>query len=181
MIDLDSIINRYRATLKSELDIYHDGMRINRLFGLNTLILENLNSNCIVCEIGSYKGASSCLFAYYCKKVFCIDYFNKEERYEVIFDENISYFDNIVKIKSFSLDAVDLFEDNYFDIIYLDASHEYEDVIKDIDTWKPKIKNGGFMSGHDYQNLCTGVIKAVDELLGKPDKIYEDSSWIKRI
>jgi hypothetical protein len=179
VIDLNWIINQYRTNPPQ--DILHEGMRINRLFGLNNLILENLNSDSVVCEIGSYWGASSCLFAYYCKKVFCIDYFNQLERYEAGYDKNISCFDNIVKIKSFSLDGVSLFKDNYFDIVYLDASHEYKDITGDINAWKPKIKNNGFISGHDYQTLCPGVIRAVDELLGKPDKIYEDSSWIKRL
>jgi predicted O-methyltransferase YrrM len=181
MNEFDIILNRYRTDLRPQSDFVIDRMRVNRLFGLNDLIIENLNSNSVVCEIGSFKGASSTLFAYYCKQVYCVDYFNEEENYEKHFDKNISDFNNIIKIKHTSSNAVKLFEDNYFDLIYIDADHNYDEIKTDITIWKPKIKKGGLLAGHDYQVRCDGVIRAVNELLEKPDKIYEDSSWIKRL
>ena len=46
------------------------------------------------------------------------------------------------------------------------------------------ILNGkGIIAGHDYinteRNPFIGVINAVDEMLGKPDQVFKDSSWIK--
>ena len=39
----------------------------------------------------------------------------------------------------------------------------------------------GFIGGHDYMDYFEGCVKAVDEVVGKPDKIFRDYSWIKRI
>lgn len=70
-------------------------------------------------------------------------------------------------IKGFSLDVVSNYEDESIDFCFIDGSHEYEDVKKDIEAWLPKVKKGGILSGHDYDESWQGVVKAVDELLGK--------------
>jgi len=45
-----------------------------------------------------------------------------------------------------------------------------------------KIKDGGIISGHDYNNKKhVGVTKAVNEIFNKPDKIFGDKSWLKYI
>ena len=44
---------------------------------------------------------------------------------------------------------------------------------------QPKIKTNGVIGGHDYVEPWTGVIQAVDEIIGKPDMVYIDGSWIK--
>ncbi len=36
------------------------------------------------------------------------------------------------------------------DFVYLDASHDYQDVLDDIDAWRPLIREGGILCGHDY-------------------------------
>jgi cephalosporin hydroxylase len=56
---------------------------------------------------------------------------------------------------------VDLFKDNSIDFLFIDASHEYEDVKNDIKLWSPKVK--GIISGHDYCDAWPGVVRAVDE------------------
>jgi methyltransferase family protein len=61
--------------------------------------------------------------------------------------------------------AVTLFDDHYFDCVYLDGNHSYEAIANDISLWKPKVKHGGILSGDDYIQPWGGVIKAVDELL----------------
>lgn len=160
-------------------DLLVDNMRTNRLFGLKELAEENISKTMTVCEVGSYEGISSVLLSHYCKKLYCVDIFS-EEKYENTFDKNIANFsNNVEKIKSLSKDALDLFEDKSLDVVYVDASHDYENALFDIANWKNKIKNNGLMSGHDYHKDCQGVIDAVNEIFGKPDKVYEDSSWIK--
>lgn len=176
--DLDVILNRYRTNHGN--DYLYNNMRINRLFGLNELINDNLNSESVICEIGSYYGHSACLFAYYCEKVYCVDTFERE--WEVKFDENTKEFDNIIKVKNFSTKASFLFKDYFFDLVYIDAGHSFDDIVGDINHWKNKIKKGGFIAGHDYHPLYeTKVIEGLHSLNIIPDKIYEDSSWIKRI
>lgn len=72
---------------------------------------------------------------------------------------------NSVKIKNkFSYDAVLDFENDTFNFIYLDASHLFLDVKRDLNDWLPKLEEGGIISGHDYINFDTfGVVEAVDE------------------
>jgi predicted O-methyltransferase YrrM len=46
--------------------------------------------------------------------------------------------------------SADLFPDEYFDFIFIDADHSYEAVIRDIESWWPKIKKGGMFAGDDF-------------------------------
>jgi len=66
-------------------------------------------------------------------------------------------------LKMTSLDAAKLYEDASLDFVFIDASHEYEDVKNDINAWLPKVKMGGVIAGHDYP--WESVAKAVHEVL----------------
>lgn len=73
-------------------------------------------------------------------------------------------------VRNFSYEGSLLFEDNYFDFIYIDAAHDYESVVEDLNAWWPKLKKGGIFSGHDYfpdtrvwRGKECGVYKAVNE------------------
>jgi FkbM family methyltransferase len=59
--------------------------------------------------------------------------------------------------------AANLFPDEYFDFIYIDADHSYESVIKDIEAWWPKIKKGGLFCGDDYIPTHGDVWLVVDD------------------
>jgi hypothetical protein len=87
-----------------------------------------------------------------------------------IFTENMKPLDKYYKkIRNNSIEASNQFEDNSLDFVFIDASHEYEDVKKDIQTWLPKIKKNGILAGHDYyvgeHDYFPGVKRAVDECL----------------
>jgi hypothetical protein len=84
---------------------------------------------------------------------------------------------NVVNlIKAHSQDVVSKYEDESLDFCFIDGSHEYEDVKKDIQAYLKKVKKGGILAGHDYDSLWDGVIKAVDETLG--DVKIINGSWI---
>jgi len=68
-----------------------------------------------------------------------------------------------VIIRQESTIAADLFRDNQLDLIYIDADHSYAGCRADINAWWPKLKQGGYMAFHDYQNKAYGVNKAVNE------------------
>ena len=56
------------------------------------------------------------------------------------------------------------FPDAHFDFVFIDADHSYEAVTADIDAWRPKLKAGGLLCGHDYGHpRFPGVKRAVDE------------------
>lgn len=56
-----------------------------------------------------------------------------------------------------------------FDLIYIDASHEYLDVKSDLQYAWPLLRPGGRMVGDDYCAHWGGVINAVDEFVEKED------------
>ena len=67
-------------------------------------------------------------------------------------------------VRKHSTHAAQQFEDEYFDMVYIDAAHTYPEVKQDIHTWLPKVKSGGFLSGHDYcRKYQNRVVLAVDE------------------
>ncbi len=53
------------------------------------------------------------------------------------------------------MDALDDFEDNSLDFVYIDANHSFKFVAQDIDGWSRKVRTGGVISGHDYFALRT--------------------------
>lgn len=58
-----------------------------------------------------------------------------------------------------------------FDFVYIDALHSYSSVARDCKAWFSKIKETGFLGGHDYCNtVFPGVRKAVDEFAAKTNK-----------
>lgn len=54
------------------------------------------------------------------------------------------------------------------DIIYIDASHEYDAVKNDLTSWSQVLKSDGFMFGDDYSSHWPGVVQAVNEF-GTPN------------
>jgi len=125
-------------------------------------------------EIGVQRGEYSELL---CKsnpdlKLFCIDAWTAYKEYITPFrkrfddsleDQQKFLFDdfyenakarlapfNCVLMKKFSLDASKDFEDNSLDFVYIDASHEFQQVTNDIAEWSKKVRPGGIISGHDY-------------------------------
>lgn len=50
------------------------------------------------------------------------------------------------------------------DLVYLDAAHNYIDVMQDLKDWYPVVNKGGYFFGDDYK-VCQGVAPAVDEFM----------------
>jgi hypothetical protein len=64
------------------------------------------------------------------------------------------------------------------DAVFLDGSHEYEAVKRDIQAWRARLKPGGMLAGHDANDHYPGVARAVRELLpGAEFRPSEDNGW----
>lgn len=53
-------------------------------------------------------------------------------------------------IRAFSMDALQQFEDNSLDFVYIDANHDFINVTQDVYHWSKKVRVGGIVAGHDY-------------------------------
>jgi hypothetical protein len=69
-----------------------------------------------------------------------------------------------------SVDAAARFAEGSIDFLYLDASHTYEGVMRDLVAWFPKVKVGGTIAGDDWcneQHGQPGVRNAVRDFFGR--------------
>ena len=75
--------------------------------------------------------------------------------------------------------VVNEFEDQYFDFIFLDSYLNEKDVEHELKRWYPKLKVGGYYSGHDY--AYPQVKRPVKKFIKDNNvKIYSifDSVWV---
>lgn len=94
----------------------------------------------------------------------------KHLRHEQQFDSvQRRYPKQIIKMKLPSLRAAAVLPDGGLDLVFLDGDHSYDAVKADIEAWLPKVRRGGVLAGHDYNNTAKygdyfkGVDKAVNE------------------
>jgi predicted O-methyltransferase YrrM len=70
--------------------------------------------------------------------------------------------------------AVRSFEDLSVDLVFIDSDHSETGVNESIDIWVPKMKRGGILSGHDYdEQAWPGTVAAVrkwEVLLGPVER-----------
>lgn len=85
----------------------------------------------------------------------------------------------IYPIRRSSVEASTLYSNASLDFVFIDASHDYESVKADILAWRPKVKPGGYLAGHDYLGDFSGVRKAVDELVSLHE--VRGTSWLVRV
>lgn len=129
-------------------------------------------------EIGTHKGEGISLVAAsgFFENISTIDVWN-HGRIDIL-----EHFDNITYYIGSSDDCIDDFEDGSLDVVYIDGDHSYEQVSKDIQNYLPKLKDNGFMAGHDYhEDAWPEVVRAVKEQVGEPDEVFMDTTWVKRI
>jgi predicted O-methyltransferase YrrM len=162
---------------------------------LYKLVVDRFPSDSHFVEVGVWKGQSACFMAVEIInsnkniKFDCVDTWEfvessseiKEGQFEnlfQIFQNNIEPVkDHINIVRSISWDGAKLYDDNSLDFVFIDAGHDYESVKKDLESWYPKVKEGGLIAGHDYHYNC-GVYPAVNEFFGK-DKIKQmNACWL---
>jgi len=136
-------------------------------------VRENTNKPLIVAEIGVWEGGNAWhLMGLNIDRLFLVDPYKFYERHNRIEVEKamgialpyIASHPNAYKtsfIRQESVAAATLFDDGYFDYVYIDGDHTLAAVSKDLEAWWPKVKPGGYFAGHDYSS-SVGVMRAVD-------------------
>jgi hypothetical protein len=122
-----------------------------------TFLLEMMPKNSVCAEIGVNQGAFSAeiLEVVQPKKLHLIDPWEGEDHarnHEAVCDK---FKDQVesgqVEIHREKSQCVyDYFPDQYFDWIYVDGSHNYKSVKRDLDFYYSKVKMYGFITGDDY-------------------------------
>jgi len=155
---------------------------------LYDLAIKYCPDNSTFVEVGSWMGRSTCYMGEQIKKssknikFYAVDTWegseeiSHKETIEKLKNENLTLFDifnhhiqmcgvqeQVMPLKTTSVEAAKQFEDNSLDFVHIDASHDYENVLVDIIAWYPKVKPGGFITGDDYVISWGGVIQAVKE------------------
>ena len=154
-----------------------------------------LPDNSTMVEIGSYQGESTESFAQSGKFSIInavdpwMDNYDPADpssqadmaSVEKAFDIRTGRYPQIKKLKLTSEQAAERFPNRSLNMVYIDGIHQKPNVIQDINLWLPKIKPGGFITGHDYWEAWLSVKEAVNETLGKPDEVFFDSSWVVQV
>ncbi len=65
--------------------------------------------------------------------------------------------------------------------VFIDGQHEYEHVLNDILAWRPLVRKGGWLAGHDHTDEFPGVKRAVLEVFGPGGFRVDGSSWVVRV
>jgi len=77
--------------------------------------------------------------------------------------------------------------DRSLDLAYIDANHTKQAVAADILAWLPKVKDGGWIGGHDYNHPMEararrwGVKAAVDAMFGDAVEMGVRHTWFCRV
>lgn len=123
------------------------------------------NKKLVGVEIGVEYGlnAKTILKLLLIEQLYLVDpYFDKNERYNEVIKYLEKYNDKVTFIRKTSEKAADEIPDK-LDFVYIDGSHCYEEVKKDIKLYYKKVKNGGLIGGHDFWANEIGVCKAILE------------------
>jgi hypothetical protein len=144
---------------------------------LTDFLSENQKSNMIVAEIGVYDGSTTSDYIEIIKKnqgkLLVIDWFqgnenvggthgfnpsNKDSVINMFKDNLKNYLDIITIMDGTSHEMITKIEDNSLDFCFIDADHRYSFVYKDIELLIPKMKQGGIMIGHDFEDIGKNMI-----------------------
>jgi predicted O-methyltransferase YrrM len=190
----------------------------DRIDELDTQVLKKLShEKKSVFEFGTFAGASAMAMLPQIKKsgghLWCIDHFRDDiegqRNYTIEPAEVIAHFinrtdefnKNLTLIVGRTTEALN-FPQGIADLVFVDASHNYTDVKRDIELAQHLCQPGGIISGHDYvqhfedcdldlleqyantesgyyDGVTYGVIKAVHEIFGKPNK-HGSIWWLER-
>ncbi|NBX92240.1 MAG: class I SAM-dependent methyltransferase [Proteobacteria bacterium] len=172
-------------------------------------IISNVKSGSNIVEIGSWKGRSS-IFASHAASIcqsqlYCVDTWRGNEgeginhstvlqaaKQDIFkeFERNIERYGckNVIVCKGNSSDIAAQWKTGAIDFLFIDGSHDYESVLKDLNAWIPHLKKGGIVCGDDWNydelpDLKGSVRKAFQDFFGvnQPNLGIVERFWIHEV
>lgn len=136
-----------------------------------TYLAEMASRSNFTIEVGTYAGRSAVALSN-SRRLICVDHFKGSKEHSITgeelfeeFQQNIAGFKNVQWLKGDSVELAANFPDACADLIFIDGSHEYEDVKRDIEAYWSKLGQGGRMVFHDYIPEWDGVRRAINEFV----------------
>ena len=115
-------------------------------------------------EVGVYKGQFAQFFAAVGLELYVVDPWldypdyqpartHYQERQDTLYEsarKRLAKYPKVHFIRKLSMDALEDFEDESLDFVYIDAHHGFKYITEDLYGWSKKVRKGGIISGHDY-------------------------------
>lgn len=79
------------------------------------------------------------------------------------------YSNRFTQVRKTSDEAAKDFQDEVFDVVFIDGLHTYDQLSKDCENYYSKVKPGGIFAGHDFTAI-EGVNRAAKEFAAKVGK-----------
>lgn len=146
-------------------------------------LLSKMPKNAVVAELGVDQGDFSKLILEICQPAHfhLVDFWGSErynqakrQRVETMFQNEMANGKMEINL-GLSTTVVNQFPDACFDWIYIDTDHSYQTTRDELEAYRPKMKKGGIIAGHDYiignwnGSVRYGVVEAVAEFCVKYD------------
>jgi predicted O-methyltransferase YrrM len=138
---------------------------------------KSLPDNAVIVEIGSFKGRSTTCLAYGCKKsnkhIYAIDTFQGNDvdfHRRNFFDEFKSNLEKrnlmeyVTPLKGTSVHFAEGWKIPVH-MLFIDASHQFEDVLADFNAFFPHVVQGGIVALHDVVETWPGPLRAWEEIV----------------
>lgn len=178
-----------KKLLKEAGELNEAALKNARVLTNRKEVCKYIPQNCIAAEIGVAFGEFSkiILDLIQPRKFYAVDMFSEKTKgfwgNDIFYTNGITHYEwyekqfsdyidkGIMEMKKgISWDCMEMFPDDYFDYVYLDAAHDFDSVSKDIAVLKRKIRKGGIIQFNDYsQREWYGVIPAVNMLVNNTD------------
>ena len=157
-------------------------------------LLRHLKLPLIACEVGVAEGYNSAdLLASGLDRLYMVDAWKTLEQvgdassvqewhdknYNAALERVKPFGDKAVVLRGLTAEMAKEIPDNTLGLLYIDAGHDYNSVMADLNNYFNKVVNGGVISGHDYLNTSYGVRKAVEEFCAGKYEVHvipEDES-----
>lgn len=181
IMQLEDMERLWRLCTKAnypEVQLNQEALDNCKLIATREDMLKMFPQGMVMAEIGSFKGDFGQCILDICKpeKLYIIDAWEGERwepYYNVVKKRFQKEIDNqkVELLKGYSTEKLNMLENNSLDWAYIDTVHDYETTAQELRICHQKVKDGGYICGHDYTNynaysrMDYGVWAAVNEFV----------------